>query len=112
MYPIVEGGVVSVKGVFLEFCCVIAFRGDFAGGYTSIVDQYAETLLPLLDLFDEGLDVAFAGDVGDERDNFTRDVFAVILDYYLELLLGAAYNVDLRAIDCKGLSRLSMNHTT
>lgn len=103
--PIIEISVFGVEEVLLEIFWCVAFCVKFLTFLDScVVDQDAEAFFTAFDLFGEALDVGFVGDVGGDGDDLAGDVLPMFLDYGVELLLGAAHDVDFGAVYGEGLS--------
>lgn len=102
--PVLESGGLGVE----EFLLHIGGGSRLGGvGFTAdarIVDQDTETLLTRLDLFDQPRDLFFLGYITGEGDDLPFDILVVLVDYVLELFFGAADDIDLRAVNCEGLS--------
>lgn len=101
--PFGECGALGFEQVLLEVCAGLAFGLLVANNNTGVVDEDAEAFLAGFDLFDQVGDLILFRDVAGERDDLAWDVLAMGFDDVLQLLFGAADDVDLGAVDCKGL---------
>ena len=103
--PVGVCDLVIVEQVGLHLVCVtVALSGERCGGDTGIVDEDVESLLAGLNLLVESLNTLLVGDICGDGDDLAGDVLAVLLNNGVKLLLGAAGDVDLGAVDSESLS--------
>jgi hypothetical protein len=81
--------------VLLELCSSLSTRLSLAGSNACIVDEDVEEAVLALDLLDELVDVGFLGHVALQGDDLAGNVLAMDGLDGLELLEGAAHDVDL-----------------
>lgn len=101
--PVLDVRVLVVEKVRLHLLGALGLGGEGVGADTGVVDQDADTLLLLLDLVVDAGNVLLLRDVSLDRVNGTWNTLAVLLGDSLELLHGTTNDVDLGAVDGKGL---------
>jgi len=102
--PVLDVGVGVVEEVGLHLLGALGLGGEGVGADTGVVDQNADALLLLLDLVVDAGNVLLLGDVSLDGVDGTWNTLAVLLGDSLELLHGAANDVDLGTVDGEGLS--------
>lgn len=101
--PVLKRSILVIEEVLLHLLCRIGFDLERVAGDTSVVDENAEAVLSGGVLLVELLYALLVTDVGLDGDDLAGDVLAVLLDDGIELLLCAAGDVDLCAVDGEGL---------
>lgn len=101
--PVFLGHVLILKQIVLHLLRRLRLCRNRRAAHTGIVDEDAQALFPRGDFLVQTGDLFLLGDVPLDGDDLALNVLVVDLDYLVELLFGAADDVDFGTVCREGL---------
>lgn len=108
--PVFKGCLFVFEHLFLHCFGGAGFSFEGLGADSGVVDEDVEMFLFLGNLVVESDDIFLVGDVGRDGDDLTGNTLAIGIGHRLQLLLGAASDVDLEPVSF--LFKIGLRYTS